>query len=132
LGEVGYNEILQNIPEETTTTDNEIAAFLLSPNRPQAIIAVNDAVALMILKIAKQLNIHIPGDLALVGYDNLVFSQNFGLTTIDQHADRIGKEAVRLLLKRISGSRGQPERMVVPVDLVVRVSSQKDLQRSTL
>ena len=132
LGEIGYNEILQGIPEENATVDGEIAAFLLSPDRPEAIIAVNDAIALMVIKIARQLNINIPGDLALVGYDNLKFTEGYGLTTVDQHADRIGKEAVRLLVKRISGDRRETERLVVPVELVIRASSQKCLARSTL
>jgi DNA-binding LacI/PurR family transcriptional regulator len=132
LGEIGYNELLQSIPEENSTVDGEIAAFLLGPDRPQAIIANNDAMALMVLRIAHELNINIPGDLALVGYDNLVFSEGHGLTTVDQHADLIGKEAVRLLMKRIAGDRSEPEHVVVPVELVVRVTSRKHLQRSTL
>lgn len=132
LGEIGYNEIMKSIPEEDASVDAELAAFLLSPNRPRAIVAVNDAIAFMVIKIARQLHIKIPDELALVGYDNMMFSGGFGLSTVDQHADRIGKEAVRLLMKRISGDRSAPEKVVVPVELVVRVSSRKKLERSTL
>jgi GntR family transcriptional regulator of arabinose operon len=123
LREVGYNQVLHSIPHEASTAYEEIAGYLSSPERPQAIAAVNDVVALMIIQTARKLNLRIPEDLALVGYDNLDFADQWDLTTVDQCPQKIGEAAVRQLLKRIQGNREEPERIALPVKQVIRGSS---------
>jgi LacI family transcriptional regulator len=123
LKEVGYNQVLHSIPHENSTAYEEIAAYLSSQERPQAIVAANDVVALMILQTATRLNLRVPQDVALVGYDNLDFAERWDLTSVDQFPQEIGQAAVRQLLRRIQGYRGDPERIALPVKQVIRGSS---------
>ncbi len=71
-----------------------IAAFLRGPERPQAIVAMNDLYALLVFEAARREGIAIPDDLAVVGFDDLDFtaSLNPPLTTVMQEPFRLGAE----------------------------------------
>lgn len=82
----------------------QIALDLLRlPNPPDAIFAVSDYVALGVLKAARQLNIQIPQELALIGFSNLAVGPLLepSLTTISQQPHEMGEETARILLKNI-------------------------------
>lgn len=70
-----------------------------------ALFALNDYVAIMILKTALYMGIKIPQQLSLIGYDNIESSQHveIPLTTVEQNLYQIGYEAARALVKRVSG-----------------------------
>ena len=76
------------------------------------------------LSVARELGLSVPGDLAIVGYDNTSYcdlAQN-ALTSIDQSGQVLGLQSARLLIERIKGRR-TPEHFVVTPRLVVRGSS---------
>jgi LacI family transcriptional regulator len=93
--------------------------------RPTAIFALNDLMALGALRAAAEAGCSIPGDLAVVGYDDLELSQftNPPLTTIAQPKKEIGLQAVSLLVERISQNNRPPRRLVLPPELIVRRST---------
>jgi LacI family transcriptional regulator len=68
----------------------------------------------------------VPGDLALVGFDNIPESAltEPPLTTVDQSIQALGREAVRILIGLINGpSRlSEPVHVLLPSELVVRRS----------
>lgn len=70
---------------------------------PDAIFAVSDYVALGVLKAARELNLHIPKDLALIGFTNLAVGPLLEppLTTISQQSYEMGEETARILLENI-------------------------------
>jgi LacI family transcriptional regulator len=113
---------------EATQTSREIQSvvrhLLESRNRPDAIFCWTDFIGLEVLSVAHDLNLSVPGDLAVVGYDNTWhcdLAQN-ALTSIDQSGQVLGLQAARLLIERIGG-REQPEHFVVTPRLVARASS---------
>ncbi len=73
---IAYDETLiipkTRIPQ--ADADAVYAEFLLRPDHPTAIFAANDLVALELLQIARRNGIHVPEDLALVGFDDLSFA----------------------------------------------------------
>lgn len=82
----------------------QIALDLLRlPEPPDAIFAVSDYVALGVLKAARQLNIHIPQELALIGFSNIAVGPLLepALTTISQQPHAMGEETARILLENI-------------------------------
>lgn len=82
----------------------QIALDLLRlPKPPDAIFAVSDYVALGVLKAARQLNIQIPQELALIGFSNLAVGPLLepSLTTISQQPHEMGEETARILLENI-------------------------------
>ena len=78
--------------------------LLHRPDRPTAIFAGADIVAMGVLDALTEAGLSVPGDISVAGYDNITFAA-FGpisLTTVDQAGHRIGGTAARLLLDRIT------------------------------
>ncbi|MFF1253601.1 LacI family DNA-binding transcriptional regulator [Pseudarthrobacter sp. NPDC058329] len=92
---------------------------------PTAIFAHNDLTAIGIMEALAAHGLSVPGDVAIVGCDNIEVAASplIGLTSIDQHAGQLGREAAQAMLDRIAGSSGPGlTRKLDPV-LVVRRSS---------
>lgn len=99
----------------------ELAGELLrSSLPPTAIVAASDTQALGVLEAAADLGLEVPGDLSVVGYDDIEAADYVGLTTIHQPLLETGSRAVRRLLELIGGSRGPTLREVLDVWLVAR------------
>lgn len=109
----GYSSIQQSLLD-----------FLRSPNRPTAIFAVNDYVALYLLEAANVLHLHVPEDLAIVGFDDEHFAAHLrpSLTTVSQPFFDVGLRAGMLLLNRIERNTGIPRRVELPTNLIIRES----------
>src|SRR5258708_9478924 len=71
------------------------------PEPPTAIFAHSDTQAIGALKAARQRGLSIPGDLAVIGFDDLDVADFVGLTTVLQPLLDSGPIAVRLLLERL-------------------------------
>ena len=67
--------------------------------------------------------VRVPGDLAVVGFDDLPQAAGFSLTTVAQPGFEIGRRAVELLIGRLAGKAGPFQRVLLPTRLVVRGSS---------
>lgn len=98
--------------------------YLREQNRPSAFITVNDSSAINLFAAAGRLNLKVPDDLAIVGFDNLKMATQIQcpLTTVNQDRTELGVRAMHLLLGRIDGRSGPPEHIVIPTNLVVRES----------
>jgi LacI family transcriptional regulator len=133
--EVGYRAAMQAaglarhiqvVEALQTSRDIQAAArqLLQSRNRPEAIFCWTDFIALEVLSVARELGLSVPGDLAVVGYDNTSYCdlmQN-SLTSVDQSGQVLGLQAARLLVERIGG-RTAAEHFIVTPRLVERASS---------
>lgn len=88
----------------------------------QAIFAYNDMMAFGAVKAIKERGLEIPGDIGVVGYDNILFSSLVSppLTTVNLKKDELGRESVRLLLSKINGHRKKNKKIVLDVDLLIR------------
>ena len=71
-----------------------------------AIITINDVVALGILRAAKELRVRIPEDFSLAGYDDVIFAAiaEIPLTTVAQPTMKIGEKSMEVLLERIKNN----------------------------
>lgn len=67
-----------------------------------AITAINDIMALGVLKALHEAGVNVPGDISVMGYDNLIFSEisQIPLTTIEQDINKIAVKSVDALLGR--------------------------------
>lgn len=133
--EVGYRQAMEDaglrrfikvVIAEQTPREVQAAArqLLRSRGRPEAIFCWTDFIALEVLSVAKELGLSVPGDLAVVGYDNTTYcdlAQN-ALTSIDQSGQVLGLQAARMLIERIGG-RTAAEHFVVTPRLVARAST---------
>ena len=102
-------------------------ALLASPDRPTAIIASNDQMALATLETARAMGLAVPDDLSLVSFDNtpIVRFTQPPLTAIDQPIAATVARAVELLIAaRGDGeANGDDGAEVVPATLVEREST---------
>lgn len=95
--------------------------------RPDAVFAANDLLAIgimQVLVVAK--NVSIPGDIALVGYDDISFASSalISLTSVRQPSALIGAQAIELLIEETESPQSSTRRQIVfQPDLVVRESS---------
>ncbi len=121
--ELGYLQD-QNSPTLRENLAVEMIADLLrGPARPEAVVAMNDLVAMLVLEAAEQVGLRIPDDLGVVGFDNLDSAVTNNLTTVAQRPYEIGSEAARLLLQRIRGDRDASKQIQLPTQLMIRDSS---------
>lgn len=96
--------------------------------RPTAIFGANDEMALGALAQAHRLNLHVPEDVSVVGFDDAVFSSVAWpqLTTIRQPTEEMAAEAAAILIDRIAdkvGEDGRAIHKILPFELVVRDSA---------
>ena len=93
--------------------------------RPDAIICLNDAMALGAMHELQRRGIRVPDDVQVVGYDNVPEAQYSipSLTTIDPHVEEYAKKAVDMLIERIEGYQGPARTYVTDFDLVERSST---------
>jgi GntR family transcriptional regulator of arabinose operon len=93
--------------------------------RPDAIICGNDTTALICLRLLKQMNVKVPDEIAVAGFDDLPEAAHSEppLTTVRQPMQQVGEEAAKMLLQQLSGKHAPIRKLVLPVELVVRDSA---------
>jgi len=101
-------------------------ALLRRSERPDAVFAVSDTLALGALKAANEAGVTVPSDIALIGFDDIRASQYVGLSTLRQPMREIGRRAVATLLARTSGTADDaaPASTVLEPRLIERATSQ--------
>jgi DNA-binding LacI/PurR family transcriptional regulator len=117
-------EVREEYVREGTRLPNvarAIAAELLSlPERPTAVFAASDTQAIGVLEAARALGIDVPGQLSVVGFDDIEVAGYLELTTVRQPLLESGRRGARLLLDALEGRQVHPLRELLPLELVVR------------
>lgn len=95
------------------------------PDPPTAVIACNDVVAINAIRAAHTLGVSVPGDVSIIGYNNIGFSSMVypALTTIDTPSFEIGKRAAKMMVASIEGRPIHPKNVIVDTHLVIRDST---------
>jgi LacI family transcriptional regulator len=98
---------------------------LLGGDRPTAIVAGNDLLALGCYDALEEAGLSCPEDLSIVGFNDMPFMNRLQppLTSVRVPQYELGVEAARLLLDRLSGRTMTPRVVLLPVRLVVRGST---------
>jgi DNA-binding LacI/PurR family transcriptional regulator len=113
-------------PDRGGRTDDQVAEQLLGlPDRPTAVFAVNDYHALSLIAALRARGVRVPEDVVVAGFDDAerwTPGHSF-LTTARQPFDRMGAEAVKLLLRRLRTPAGPYRHVVLDAPLVVRGST---------
>jgi LacI family transcriptional regulator len=108
----------------TKEESKQAALELLSlPEPPTAIFVGSDIQALSVMKVARQLKIKIPSDLAVIGFDDIDVAEHLDLTTICQHLDESGRLAAEILLARISEPNRPLQHINLPLNLIERLTT---------
>jgi DNA-binding LacI/PurR family transcriptional regulator/signal transduction histidine kinase len=107
-----------------TPTAARAASDLLDRQIPfDALISANDAMALAAMDALKTYGLRVPHDVVVTGFDDLVHARLASppLTTVRQPLERMGVEAVRLIMEQLAGKE-VPTTVTLPVEFVSRES----------
>ena len=130
----GYRDALARLAPEATPREfagdfSETAGYeagkriAQAADRPQAVFAANDMMALGCLYAFNQAGVRVPEDIALAGFDDIPLASfiNPGLSTVQQDTKRAGALLVETLLALINGEPAESQ--IIPVKLALRGST---------
>jgi DNA-binding LacI/PurR family transcriptional regulator len=97
---------------------------LLARGEPvTAIFAGNDATAHGVYKAVRDSNLTIPDDISVAGCDDTVGGLLYPrLTTIREFPEQLGKQMVEMILNRVAKPGQEPQRIIIPTELIKRDS----------
>lgn len=89
-----------------------------------AVFAGNDQMALGFMHACRDMNLDVPGDISIVGFDDIPEAAHFPppLTTVRQNFAEVGRRAISLLIAELNGNAEQ-QHEPVPAELVIRQST---------
>lgn len=126
----------QNIVTYTTETKNIIPKQMLKEKLqltnepPTAIVCYNDQIALQLLDVLREMNLSVPEDISLIGFDDssLSVASEVKLTTIKHPQEEMGIEAAKTIMQMIEVKQNPTiqetiKPVIFPSELVLRHSS---------
>jgi DNA-binding LacI/PurR family transcriptional regulator len=109
---------------------NALEYFLTLPEWPSAIFSANDQMAFGVLTKANSLNISIPKDISLIGFDDIPMYSLYStrLTTVRQNIDELCESAFRIMMSKLArnhqnhgqgAAQSTQQRVVIPTKLTI-------------
>ncbi len=112
--------------ELTTSSGRRAIGELLDgmAERPQGVMFANDQMAVGALPELEHRGFRVPEDLAVTGFDGISVTRLIrpALTTVRQPMQELGRQAVDLLIARLTGRQHEPESRLLQVSVVRRAS----------
>jgi LacI family transcriptional regulator len=137
-GEARYDGYRRALEEHDIPFDERLVAFgdysldsgyngarKIIPAKPDAVFAASDTMALGTIRALREAGLHVPNDVAVVGYDDLppAVQSDPQLTTVQQPIEETGRLAVETLIELIDDRSLPPRHVILPNQLIVRASS---------
>ncbi|MEZ4729371.1 MAG: LacI family DNA-binding transcriptional regulator [Caldilineaceae bacterium] len=123
LSEVGLpllDSYVRNAPNDVEIAYRQAKTLLTLAERPTAIFAASDLLAIGVLKAGRELGLKTPEEVAILGFDDLDMAEYLGLTTIRQSLDESGRVAVELLLGRLADPLRSVQHVHFPLTVIRR------------
>jgi LacI family transcriptional regulator len=101
-----------------------VARLFAQTSIPSAVFASSDYIIVGILEALRNLNLTVPGEISVIGFDDLIFTQLLHppVTTVRQPIAELAQAGVRILLDCIRGTNHRGEVVCLPVRLIKRAS----------
>ena len=136
----GYRQALKdaNIPANQKlvafcglTKESNISTarkLLYGPNPPDGIVAFSDQIAIAAMVAAKERGLHIPQDVAIIGFNNEPVDELMepSLSSVDQPAFQMGHAAAELIFEQIQNPSKENTLLVLHSELVIRSSTNRN------
>jgi LacI family repressor for deo operon, udp, cdd, tsx, nupC, and nupG len=119
------SELVARVPNFDMASGAEGARQLLAlAQPPSAIFAIADMLALGAMRAIKAAGLHIPNDIALVGFNDIAMAElvDPSLTTVAAPASQGGRAAMSMLRDLVAGKQPARQQIMLPTHLVVRQS----------
>ncbi|WP_275452362.1 LacI family DNA-binding transcriptional regulator [Clostridium botulinum] len=129
--DIEYEKIITvgsgNSIEVVEELEGKIVELLKGKDKPTAVFACNDLMAIGFINCCRKLGINVPDDISVIGCDNTLIA-NIAypkLTSIDLGISSIGKIAGREILDLIDNGIGKSKKIILGTELVIRESCKK-------
>ena len=103
--------------------DMVVTELLRSVPRPTALVVESDELAMSLLAELSRLGVRVPHSLSVIGFDDHAMAAKFGLSTVAQPVDQLGRQAAELALSLAGNAPGRRKSIMVPTRLVLRTST---------
>jgi DNA-binding LacI/PurR family transcriptional regulator len=121
---IGYDTRLVRRGPHGAANAEALAAELLSlSDPPSAVFAASDTQAMGVLAAADRADRQVPGDLSVIGFDDILTARLLGLSTVRQPLEDSGTEAARRLCALLRGEPIGPLRQELPLKVMHRSST---------
>lgn len=123
------DDMIVSIGSHYEESFNKTKDYFKNKNRedyPTAIVCFNDQQALAVMTALKELNIHVPDDISIVGNDDIYYAKIYPipLTTVRAPQHEIGRRAAEILIRNIESSTLlQTEQVVLETEFIIREST---------
>ncbi len=107
-------------------------SLLEKPDPPTAIFAHSDMLAIGAARAALEMGLHVPGDLSIVGFGDIPFSEFYNppLTTVRQPQHQMGSKAAAMLFERMKNKQLPQRQAIVEPRLIIRATTAAPKQRN--
>jgi DNA-binding LacI/PurR family transcriptional regulator len=121
---IGYDVGLVRRGAHGAANAETLAAKLLSlPDPPSAVFAASDTQAMGVLAAADRAARPVPGELSVIGFDDIESAKLLGLSTVRQPLEQSGIEGARRLCALLRGEPIGPLRQQLPLEVVHRLTT---------
>jgi DNA-binding LacI/PurR family transcriptional regulator len=117
------DEFVRLAPYTMEQTRQVAIELLNTATPPTAVFAATDFQALSVIKVAHQLDVKIPEELAVIGFDDLDMAEYADLTTVRQHLDESGRLAIEILLSHIADYSRPVQHIKLPLTIIERLTA---------
>ena len=80
----------------------------------------SDLIAARFLHLAHEKGLRVPGDMKVLGFDNIDISGYIGLSTVSQNLDSSGRVAAELVLARMRNPERPAINLNIPLEIIER------------
>ena len=116
-------KLVRRGPHGPANAEALAAELLMLPDPPSAIFAASDIQAMGVLAAAERYGAAVPGDLSVIGFDDIESAALLGLSTVRQPLADSGAEAARRLCALLRGERVSPLRQQLALEVVQRATT---------
>jgi LacI family transcriptional regulator len=123
LAEYGVSlpdEYIKHVPVSRKGIREQLRELFELTESPTALFVPSDDLAIRVIHRARELGLHTPRDISVVGFDGIDIAEHIDLTTVNQQLGESGQVAVELLLARLSDPGRPVQQIQIPVHLDVR------------
>jgi DNA-binding LacI/PurR family transcriptional regulator len=121
---IAFDPALARLGRHDSAVAAELTSELLAlPDPPTAIFAASDTQAMGVLRAAERCGFRVPGQVSVIGFDDIESSALLDLSTVHQPLEHSGAEGARRLCALLAGARVRPLRQQLPLRVVKRASS---------
>ncbi|WP_308128782.1 GntR family transcriptional regulator [Bacillus sp. sid0103] len=127
LGLTAYPEMIVTYTTEERYEKliKRLKNFFTTDSRPTAIVCYNDELALQVLDLLRNLQISVPDDVSIVGYDDsfLAEATDIKFTTVAHPKMQMGIDAAKWIVSAVEKNGDSPSSIVYEPELVIRNST---------